>query len=151
MSYRGAIPDIPPGSTWIDCAGARSTVRSSVIDPARYVCFTRENGARPLRLETVHENDFRREWSAIYDRAAIRSQFTMSLANLGEFRVFWLPEHRRIMARSVSCTRHFKVPPGALLVGVYSTPCKTDAFFDDLDELLRTAADPIAIADRVRA
>lgn len=151
MSYRDAIADIPPGSTWIDCDGRLATVRQSA---SRHVVYSTSGAIRPLLaglLETIHETQFRARWTPLYDRAAIRSQFTMSLANLGEFRVFWLPEHRRIMARSVSCTRHFKVPPGALLVGVYSTPCKTDAFFDDLDELLRTAADPVAIADRVRA
>lgn len=88
----------------------------------------------------LHERDFRARFAPIYDRAAIRSQFSMSLANLGEFRVYWLPEPRRIMARSVSCTRQFRVPPGAELVGVYSAPCRTDAFFDDLDDLIRRLA-----------
>lgn len=148
MSYRNAITDIPPGSTWIDRDGRIATVRQAA---ARCVVYSTSGALRPLLagiLETTHETQFRARWAPLYDRAAIRSQFTMSLANLGEFRVFWLPELRRIMARSISCTRHFKVPEGALLVGVYSNPCRTDAFFDDLDELLRTASEPSALRAR---
>lgn len=137
--YRNAIPDILPGSTWIDAANLRATIRAAA---GGYVVFTRETGLRPLRLECVHENEFRRAWAPIYDRAAIRSQFSMSLANLGEFRVYWLPERRRITARSVCCTRHFAVPDGAQLVGTFAEPCKSDAFFEALDLVVRTTAEP---------
>ncbi len=139
--YRNAIPDIPAGSTWIGEDGARAIVRTAA---ASHVVYTRETGARPLRLEVVHANDFRAAWAAIYDRAAIRSQFSMSLANLGEFRVFWLPEQRRIMCRSVSCRRHFAIPDGALEVGTFANPCKSDAFFEALDEVIRAQMDEAA-------
>ncbi len=138
MSYANSIPDILPRSTWIGPDGTRASVISAA---ARHVTFTRVSPIvqRPLLTlpETLHERDFRARFFPIYDRAAIRSQFTMSLANLGEFRVYWLPARRRIMARSISCTRQFRVPPGAELVGVYSNPFKTEAFFDDLDDVIR--------------
>ncbi len=86
----------------------------------------------------VHHFEFRRWFQPLYDRRAVRSQFTMSLANLGEFRVFWLPALRRIMARSVSCTRQFAIPAGAVLVGTYSHPFRADAFLDDLDCAIAT-------------
>lgn len=134
MSYRNAIPDILPRSTWIALTGERVLVTSAA---ARHVVFRTQG---PERGGVLHERDFRARFEPVYDRAGIRSQFTMSLANLGEFRVYWLPAHRRIMARSISCTRQFRVPPGAELVGVYSNPFKTEAFFDDLDDLIRRLA-----------
>lgn len=125
MSYRDAIRDIPEGSTWIDATGRRATVRTAA---ARHVSFASAFG--PI---TLHEIQFRAWFSPLYDRQAIRSQFSMSLANLGEFRVFWLPAHRRIMCRSVSCTRHFSIPEGALEVGTFSDPCRMADFFEALD------------------
>lgn len=136
MSYRDAIRDIPTGSTWIDAAGRWATVRTAA---ARYVSFVAD-GSRG----TVHESEFRRAFSPLYDRQAVRSQFSMSLANLGEFRVFWLPEHRRIMARSISCTRHFAIPEGAREVGVFSGPCKMADFFEALDFVVLRALEPAA-------
>ena len=134
MSYRNAIADIPSRSTWISADGVRVIVTSAA---ARHVVFRMPG---PFRGAVLHERDFRCRFEPVYDRPAIRSQFSMSLANLGEFRVFWLPEPRRIMARSISCTRQFRVPAGAELVGVYSAPCKTEAFVDDLDDLIRRLA-----------
>lgn len=145
MSYRDAIADILPRSTWIGPDGTRASVISAA---AGHVTFTRVSPIvqRPLLTlpETLHERDFRARFSPIYDRAAIRSQFSMSLANLGEFRVFWLPEHRRIMCRSVSCRRHFAIPDGALEVGTFANPCKSDAFFEALDEVIRAEMDEAA-------
>lgn len=132
MSYRNAIPDILPRSTWIAADGLRATVRCAA---ARHVSF-----ASPFGPMILHERDFRARFEPVYDRACMRQQFTMSLANLGRFRVYWLPEHRRIMARSISCIRQFRVPPGAELVGVYTSPCRPDQFFDDLDDLIRRLA-----------
>lgn len=141
MSYVNGIPDILPRSTWIGPDGTRASV---IAAAARHVVFTRFSPIVPRPLltvpETLHEIEFRTRFEPVYDRAGIRSQFTMSLANLGTFRVYWLPEHRRIMARSISCTRQFRVPPGAELLGVYSAPCKSEAFFEDLDDLIRRLA-----------
>lgn len=138
MSYRNAIPDITPRSTWISADATRATV---IAAAAGHVTFRRASPIVPgpfaQLLETMHEREFRATFEPVYDRAAIRSQFSMSLANLGEFRVFWLADRRRIMVRSISCTRHFAIPEGAVLVGVYSNPCKPDAFFEALDEVIR--------------
>lgn len=131
MSYRDAIADILPRSTWIAEDGLRVVVACAA---ARHVVY---RAPEPI---VVHERDFRARFQPVYDRAAMRQQFTMSLANLGRFRVYWLPEHRRIMARSISCIRQFRVPPGAELVGVYTSPCRPDQFFDDLDDLIRRLA-----------
>lgn len=128
MSYRNTIPDILPGSVWIGANGCRVTV---VQAAARYVVVRRE-----AVMETMHERDFRAAFTPLYERAKVRQQFSMSAANLGEFRVYWLPEQRRIVARSISCNRHFAVPAGALEVGVYSAPCSITTFFEDLDETI---------------
>lgn len=142
MSYRDAIADIPPRSTWIAPDGTRASV---IAAAARHVTFTRVSPIVPGPLlafpETLHERAFRSAFQPAYDRAALRQQFTMSLSNLGEFRVFWLADRRRIMVRSISCTRHFAIPEGAMLVGVYSNPCKPDAFFEALDEVIRAQHD----------
>lgn len=132
--YRNAIPDILPGSTWIAVDGSRAIVRTAA---ARYVSFM----ASGIMAPPVHESAFRARFQPLYDRAAVRSQFSMSLANLGEFRVYWLPERRRIVARSVCCTRHFAVPEGAQLVGTFADPCKADAFFEALDVVVRMPAE----------
>ena len=136
MSYRDAIRDIPAGSTWIDSAGRCATVRTAA---ARYVSFVAAGA-----FGTVHEEAFRRAFAPLYDRQAIRSQFSMSLANLGEFRVFWLPAYRRIMCRSISCTRHFAIPDGALEVGTFSGPCSSAAFFEALDYVVLRSLEPAA-------
>lgn len=127
MSYRNAIADIPVGSLWeageqfARVAGAAATVVTVTIAG---------------RTETYTEAEFRERFQPLYDRAAVRQQFTMSVANLGEFRVFWLPAERRIVCRSVACSRQFRVPEGARLVGAYAAPCSVTTFFEDLDELI---------------
>lgn len=136
MSYRDAIRDIPPGSTWIAPDGRLATVRTAA---GRHVSF-----ASPLGALTLHEIQFRASFQPVYDRQAIRSQFSMSLANLGEFRVFWLPHLRRIVCRSISCTRHFRIPEGSLEVGTFSDPCKMADFFEALDFVVLRALEATA-------
>lgn len=128
MSYRNAIADILTGSRWISERG--DTVRVVQAAAGHVTFYTGVSTA------CVPEAAFRAAFEPLYDRAAVRQQFTMSCANLGEFRAFWVPDHRRIACRSVSCSRQFRVPPGALEIGVYSAPCATDTFFEDLDDLL---------------
>ena len=136
MSYANASRDILPGSTWIDATG-EERVRV-VAAAARFVVFRYMPGAAgPPPGGAMSEAEFRLRYFPIYNRAAVRSQFSMCIANLGEFRVFWLPAHRRIMARSVSCTRHFRVPDDASLVGTYSAPFRTEDFLADLDDIIR--------------
>jgi hypothetical protein len=70
----------------------------------------------------------------------------MTFCNLFAFKLFWIPAERRVAARSVSVTRHFKVPPGAVLVGVYAhgKDIRTlDVLEDLLETLERTPAPPV--------
>lgn len=137
MSYRNAIADIPARSTWIAKDGTRALV---VQAAAAHVTFTRISPIVPRPLltpaQTLHEREFRARFKPLYDRAAIRSQFSMTLANLGAFTAFWLGHPDRFVARSVSCTRRFRIPEGARRIGTYEAPFSPDAFLEDLDDLL---------------
>lgn len=141
MSYRNAIPDISPGSLWRGPMGAVAVVASAA---ARHVSWRWSATGQPVVIVPAafpagfcfDERTFRTHFAPLYDREKVRSQFTMSLANLGEFRVFWLPDLGRIMVRSVSCQRQFRVPDGALIVGTYSAPCKAEDFFEALEAVI---------------
>lgn len=128
MSYANAIRDIAPGSIWRGINGCVVTVLQAA---AAHVLIR-----RAILTETMHEREFRDLFLPLYDREKIRSQFTMSLANLGEFRAFWLPDMAKITVRSVSCQRQFRVPEGALLVGTWSAPCRVEDFFEALDAVI---------------
>lgn len=137
MSYRNAIPDIAPGSTWISPDGTRASVRAAA---ARHVTFLRFSPIVPHPFaqptETMHESDFRARFEPRYYRAKMRSQFSMTIANLGAFRAFWIGNPERFLARSMSCTRQFRIPDGARLIGTYEQPFRPDAFLEDLDDVL---------------
>lgn len=128
MSYRNAIPYIAPGSLWEGPNGRPIRVIQAA---AHHVAIDTGEST-----EVLWEAAFRYIFRPLYDREKIRSQFTMSLANLGAFRVFWLPKLRRIMVRSISCERQFRVPEEAQLVGTFAAPCRTEDFFEALDELI---------------
>jgi hypothetical protein len=70
------------------------------------------------------------------ERRTIRQRISAALANLGEFRLFWSPRHRRILARSVAVGRHFRVPDGAVLVGTFAHGIPTRDVLADLEETL---------------
>lgn len=143
MSYANAIRDIAPGSLWRDSFGNVASVISAAAGHVRWLWRGQETVIVPQRWprgSLLHERIFRETFSPLYDREKIRSQFTMSLANLGEFRVFWLPDLGRIMVRSVSCQRQFRVPKGALIVGTYSAPCKAEDFFEALEAVILAPA-----------
>lgn len=132
MSYRNSIRDISPGSLWIDEYGELVTVAHAA---AGYVLL-------PVRCEGEHftiipERRFRLTHSPAYAREGVRSQFTMSLANLLELTAYWLPERRKLVCRSRNARRRFSVPPAAERIGDYGYPCSTESFFDDLHSLLR--------------
>lgn len=129
MSYANAIRDIASGSLWLGVNGCQVAVIQAA---AGHVSFR-----RAILAELVPEREFRASFRPLYDRERIRSQFTMSLANLGEFTVYWLPEQRRILCRSVSCSRRFAVPEAAVRVGVYAEPCDVGDFFGDLDAMIQ--------------
>jgi hypothetical protein len=79
------------------------------------------------------------------ERRTIRQRISCALANLGEFRIYWLPSHRCIACRSVSITRHFRVPPDAVEVGIYSAPVRARDVLGDLEEIIARLREPAAI------
>lgn len=137
MSYRRAVADISPSSLWasrVDRAQPRVRIMAAADG---YVAF-RPGGARAMA-----ERDFRAAFEPVFQRfEKYRSQFQMSLANLGAFRAYWvparleLPNKSPLVARSVSCSRRFALPGEALLIGTYSYPCSVGVFFEDLDDVL---------------
>ncbi len=124
MSYRNAIPDILPGSIWIGREGERVTVIQAA---AHHVV---------IRAAVMHERDFRDAFSPLYERREMKSQFSMSCANLGEFRAYWIGDPARFLARSVSCQRKFSIPARAIEIGLYVAPFDPEAFLADLDCVL---------------
>lgn len=71
------------------------------------------------------------------ERRLIRSRIAMALCNLPEFRVYWLPGHRMVACRSLSVRRRFRLPPGAVELGVYSHDGTTaPEIVRDLEELI---------------
>lgn len=138
MSYANAIRYIPPGSTWGDGEGRLAVVLQAA---AGFVSFVLR-GPAIARAHVEREAAFQARFRPLYNRPRVRSQFSMSCANLGEFRVYWLPEHRTIMARSISCRRRFTVPDSAIMVGVYSAPCAAAQFLEDLDDVIAKGIAP---------
>lgn len=68
----------------------------------------------------------------------IRSRIATALCNLGAFRLFWMPRHRCVVARSMSVQRAFRVPPGAVEVGAYEAgSIKARDILDDLAEVIQ--------------
>lgn len=129
MDHANAAADILPGSVW-ESLGVRVKVLSTA---AGYVRYRQDVG-----LGLQHHAAFRRAFRPIYDRRAVKSQFSMSCANLDQFHAYWLPSAKTLVARSIACRRRFRVPPGAIHVGTYANPCSADAFLDDLDCVLAT-------------
>lgn len=126
-----AVADISPRSTWEARGGTGARVRV-IAAASGYVTF----GATGCLPVTLHHVEFRRQFEPLYDRRKVRSQFSMTLANLGEFQVFWIPGRRTIAARSVGCSRRFALPAGAVSVGVYAQPFDSEEFLGDLDDVL---------------
>ena len=121
--------DIAHGSMWEAIGSSR---RVAVISTAAGHVRYEQDGATVV----AHHHLFRFSFRPLYDRRQVKSQFSMSCANLGEFSVYWLPSHRRIIARSCSCSRRFAIPPGAVHVGVYSHPFAAEDFLEDLDSTI---------------
>ncbi len=72
------------------------------------------------------------------ERARLRSKAAMCLCNLAEFRLFWIPSHRCLLARSlITRNRPTYVPEGAIELGVYAHgAAAAPQIIDDLEELL---------------
>lgn len=81
------------------------------------------------------------------ERLQIRGQVSMTLANLAAFRLYWLPNLRRVCARSLSVTRRFAVPAEAVLVGEYEAPIPTGDVLADLEELLERLPEPAPLPE----
>lgn len=78
------------------------------------------------------------------ERQRIMAQVACSLCNLGEFNAFWLPRQRKLTVRSVIVVRRsFRLPAGAVFVGVYvHGGVATAEVMSDLDELLERIPEP---------
>lgn len=73
----------------------------------------------------------------------IRSRIASALCNLDAFRLFWLAAQRVVVARSLSGQRAFRVPAGAVEVGVYQAGgLNAGEIIADLSELLERLPEP---------
>jgi hypothetical protein len=71
------------------------------------------------------------------ERQRIKSRISMTLCNLGgAFVLYWLPEKRRTAARSIASQRPWPVPPGAVKIGTYCAPMRSEAVLEDLEDAL---------------
>jgi hypothetical protein len=78
----------------------------------------------------------------IDERRRLAGQISMSLCNLEAFRLFWIPLSRRVTARSIQPRRRFRLPPGALEVGVYAYGVKTADVLRDLEDFIQERCSP---------
>ncbi len=142
MSDReNAASDIAQGSAWNSVQRVdRATVLST---GGGYVRYSLASDRAP---RVLHHVTFRALYEPLFDRRQVRSQFSMTCANLAEFDVFWNPMKRKIIARSVTCSRRFALPAGVVKVGTYSSPFSAEDFLNDLDCLLATNDHPPALA-----
>lgn len=76
-------------------------------------------------------------------REAIRKAIACAQANLGTFRLYWLPSHGRVAARSVSVTRHFRVPEEAVHVGIYAAGISASEIVRDVLEVIERLPEPV--------
>lgn len=129
--------DIVPGSVW-----SRGDSSAYVLGVAEgYVRY--ETGGEP---ELLHHSQFRALFSSPYDARKVRSQFSMSLANLVTFHAFWSPSANRMFARSVSRGDPTKayapargspaLPIDAIFVRTYDDRATPNDFFEDLNDVL---------------
>lgn len=143
--------DITRGSIWRRADGSAAVVRSIA---AGHVCITGSTG----EIEVLHVNEFRATFTeSPYDARQVRSQFSMSVANLESFHAFWSMKEKRMYARSSACAPEDvrgaargrpALPDDAIYVGTYSGSViaqprwgrrvmkSVEAFFDDLNDAI---------------
>jgi hypothetical protein len=144
--------DIPHGSAWCDPQGVCVIVRSV---SGGLITFTDEDGA----VDMLHVNRFRDRYTdAPYDAKRVRSQFSMSVANLESFHAFWSDSAKKMYARGAAeppervrtaARGRPALPLDAEYVGTYSGRVvvppwwnrqrllkSVDAFFEDLNDLI---------------
>jgi hypothetical protein len=95
--------------------------------------------------EILHHSQFRTRFKPVYDRNAMRSQFSMSLCNLEEFHAFFSPSVRRFFARCVSRSPEQSfapsrgasaLPKDSIFVGTYAKAFSPADFLDDIDAIV---------------
>lgn len=76
------------------------------------------------------------------ERRTIRSRIAMTLANLQQADIYWLPSLRRITGRSLQAhhRRPHVVPSDAILLGRYCHPLPACVVLDDLCDMLTQEA-----------
>lgn len=130
MSYRNCIRDIAPGSLWVGPGG--ELVAVSFAAAGHVLVRAGSRGGQVV----ISASRFRATHQPAYPRERIRSQFSMSLANLSEFTAYWLPASKKLVCRSHNARRRFTLPPDAVRIDDYRYPCPPECFFDDLNSLL---------------
>lgn len=108
----------------------------------RYVEFMRGRD----RVEIYYLRHFLERFRPHYDRARIRQQFLMSLANLHHLHAFWCPISKRLLVRNGKRSpeeaykprrgRGGAVPKTALYVGTFWHPMNGAEFLEELDALI---------------
>jgi hypothetical protein len=146
-SQTRAVPGILVGSTWLGHAGGYARVLGT---DCGCVDFMDQGG----EIRREHHLQFRARFDAPYDASAVRSQFTMSIANLISLHAFWSPSLKRLLARSsnrsIEDSRKAArgspaLPPDAFHVGTYAQPVDANAFFTDLNDALAIRAAASAV------
>lgn len=123
---------IAPGAIWVHRDGPAVVLVGPTPDAAR-VAFS--DGFRTCTFH-MPVAEFRESFAPIYDRTEIYQWFSMTLANLDEFRAYWIPGRQSPIARGLSARKNWPVPPGAIFVGQYVPPCNPRTFLEDLDGVL---------------
>lgn len=140
MARDTGAADITVGALWLGRIDGSARVLTVT---AGYVRFMDTDG----EPQVMHQHQFRRQFVQPYDARRLRSQFTMSLANLGSFHLFFSRSLGRIFARNPTldlddCRTASRgrpaLPPDAEYVNTYTEPVRTDALFDDLNDVLAT-------------
>lgn len=56
--------------------------------------------------------------------------------HLEHIEMYWVPTIRGVIARTIGATREFRLPPGAISIGIYTPPFNVETFLGDLEDLL---------------
>jgi hypothetical protein len=134
MAYASPIRDVVRGTIWRD----RRTAALVIIVGAgnRYVDYL--PGGRNAKPVTVWDGEFRKHFEPIFLPAREKRQFSMRLANLCNFHVWWRKDRRKVVARSVARSRDYALnADDAVFVGTYAQPCDPDRFIEDLHDAVR--------------
>jgi hypothetical protein len=147
MAFERPIHDIQQGDIWIDqrWTGEPREAQVAIVSAGnKYVVFMRHREPEP----PMFAEHFRERFAPLIARARLRSQFSMSLANLDNCHVFFSPTLRKMFARSArvdpgevfnSARGRPALPKDSLHIGTYADPVSPEAFFEDLHDELAAA------------